>query len=165
MQRRRLRGPDAVRLRVHVVRRARRHRGGGRPGRCGFRVLLPARGARVASPPSAGACRARAARSAGRPSRRTTASPTSPTSATARSRATRSATTAHLSLLEPVAATTVDGQKGIRDEAFSSDGQYLYALHADVQKVFGWSVAGDGSLEPIGSFGDLPETVAGLAVI
>ena len=70
-----------------------------------------------------------------------------------------------LSLLEPVAATTVDGQKGIRDEAFSSDGHYLYALHADVQKVFGWSVADDGSLEPIGSFGDLPETVAGLAVI
>jgi 6-phosphogluconolactonase len=70
-----------------------------------------------------------------------------------------------LSLLEPIAATTVDGQKGIRDEAFSSDGHYLYALHADVQKVFGWSVGGDGSLEPIGSFGDLPETVAGLAVI
>ena len=37
-----------------------------------------------------------------------------------------------LSLLAPVAATTVDGQKGIRDEAFSADGEYLYALHADV---------------------------------
>ena len=70
-----------------------------------------------------------------------------------------------LSLHEPVAATTVDGQKGIRDEAFSSDGHYLYALHADVQKVFGWSMADDGSLESIGAFGDLPETVAGLAVI
>jgi 6-phosphogluconolactonase (cycloisomerase 2 family) len=70
-----------------------------------------------------------------------------------------------LSLLEPIAASTVDGRKGIRDEAFSSDGQYLYALHADVQKVFGWSVGDDGSLDPIGAFGDLPETVAGLAVI
>jgi 6-phosphogluconolactonase (cycloisomerase 2 family) len=70
-----------------------------------------------------------------------------------------------ISLLDPIAATTVEGQKGIRDEAFSSDGHYLYALHADVQKVFGWSVGDDGSLEPIGAFGDLPETVAGLAVI
>jgi len=70
-----------------------------------------------------------------------------------------------LALLDAVAATTVDGRKGLRDEAFSADGQYLYALHADVQKVYGWSVADDGSLAPIGAFGDLPETVAGLAVI
>jgi 6-phosphogluconolactonase len=70
-----------------------------------------------------------------------------------------------LSLLAPVAATTVDGQKGIRDEAFSADGEYLYALHADARTIFGWSVAGDGSLDPIGAFGDLPETAAGLAVI
>jgi 6-phosphogluconolactonase (cycloisomerase 2 family) len=70
-----------------------------------------------------------------------------------------------LSLLAPVAATTVDGQKGIRDEAFSADGEYLYALHADARTIFGWSVAGDGSLDPIGAFGELPETAAGLAVI
>ena len=70
-----------------------------------------------------------------------------------------------LSLLDPVAATTVDGRKGIRDEAFSSDGEYLYALHADARRIFGWSVGDDGSLDPIGAFGDLPETVAGLAVI
>ena len=38
-----------------------------------------------------------------------------------------------LSLLAPVAATTVDGQKGIRDEAFSADGEYLYALHPDAR--------------------------------
>jgi 6-phosphogluconolactonase len=68
-----------------------------------------------------------------------------------------------IDLLHPVAATTVDGQKGIRDEAVSRDGRYLYALHADVQKVFGWEVHEDGSLTPVGAFGDLPTTVAGIA--
>jgi 6-phosphogluconolactonase len=69
----------------------------------------------------------------------------------------------HIELLHPVAATTVEGQKGIRDEAVSRDGRYLYALHADVQKLFGWEVREDGSLRPIGAFGDLPTTVAGIA--
>jgi 6-phosphogluconolactonase (cycloisomerase 2 family) len=68
-----------------------------------------------------------------------------------------------IELLDAVAATTVEGQKGIRDEAVSRDGRYLYALHADVQKVFGWEVRGDGSLRPVGAFGDLPATVAGIA--
>jgi 6-phosphogluconolactonase len=68
-----------------------------------------------------------------------------------------------LELLQPVAGTTVEGQKGIRDEAVSRDGRYLYALHADVQQLFGWQVGQDGSLTPVGAFGDLPTTVAGLA--
>lgn len=71
-----------------------------------------------------------------------------------------------LALLDPIAARTVDGQKGIRDEALTGDGRFLYALHADVQKVFGWMIGQDGALEPVGSFGaGLPETVAGLAVV
>ena len=71
-----------------------------------------------------------------------------------------------IALLDPVAARTVDGQKGIRDEALTGDGRFLYALHADVQKVFGWTVGEDGALDPVGSFGSgLPETVAGLAVV
>jgi 6-phosphogluconolactonase len=68
-----------------------------------------------------------------------------------------------LELLQPVAGTTVEGQKGIRDEAISRDGRYLFALHADVQQLFGWQVQQDGSLTPVGAFGDLPTTVAGLA--
>ena len=71
-----------------------------------------------------------------------------------------------ISLLEPVAGSTVDGQKGIRDEAISTDGRFLYALHADVQKVFGWGIGADGTLAPMGSYGaGLPETVAGLAAV
>lgn len=66
-----------------------------------------------------------------------------------------------LELRDPVAATTVDGQKGLRDEAVSRDGRYLYALHTDTQKLFGWRI--DGGLTPVGSFGDLPSTAAGLA--
>ena len=33
----------------------------------------------------------------------------------------------------------------------------------DVQKLFGWEVREDGSLRPVGVFGDLPTTVAGIA--
>jgi 6-phosphogluconolactonase len=68
-----------------------------------------------------------------------------------------------LGLLRPVAGTTVEGQKGIRDVATSRDGRYLYALHADAQQLFGWHVEQDGSLMPVGAFGGLPTTVAGLA--
>jgi 6-phosphogluconolactonase (cycloisomerase 2 family) len=68
-----------------------------------------------------------------------------------------------LELLQPVAGTTVEGQKGVRDEALSRDGRYLFALHADVQQLFGWQVHQDGSLTPVGTFGDLPTTIAGLA--
>jgi 6-phosphogluconolactonase len=68
-----------------------------------------------------------------------------------------------IELLYPIAATTVEGQRGIRDEAMSRGGRYLYALHADVQRLFAWQVQADGSLTPVGAFGDLPTTVAGLA--
>jgi 6-phosphogluconolactonase len=66
-------------------------------------------------------------------------------------------------LREAVAATTIDGRPGIRDEALSSDGRYLYALHADSGQVFGWEVESDGTLAPVGSANGLPLTAAGLA--
>jgi 6-phosphogluconolactonase (cycloisomerase 2 family) len=68
-----------------------------------------------------------------------------------------------IELREAVAATTVEGQPGIRDEALSSDGEYLYALHADSGRVFGWKVHADGKLEAVGSADGLPLTAAGLA--
>jgi 6-phosphogluconolactonase len=68
-----------------------------------------------------------------------------------------------LVLEDPVAATTIQGEKGVRDECLSSDGRYLYALDADAQRVFGWAVEDDGALSPVGSFDGLPATVAGLA--
>jgi 6-phosphogluconolactonase len=68
-----------------------------------------------------------------------------------------------IELREAVAATTVDGTPGIRDEALSSDGEYLYALHADTGRVFGWKVGAEGELAPVGSANGLPLTAAGLA--
>ncbi len=68
-----------------------------------------------------------------------------------------------IALREAVAATTVDGAPGIRDEALSSDGEYLYALHADTGRVFGWKVGVRGELSAIGSANGLPLTAAGLA--
>jgi 6-phosphogluconolactonase (cycloisomerase 2 family) len=68
-----------------------------------------------------------------------------------------------IELRDAVAATTVDGRPGIRDEALSSDGQFLYALHADTGRVFGWKVGADGALAEIGSANGLPLTAAGLA--
>jgi 6-phosphogluconolactonase (cycloisomerase 2 family) len=68
----------------------------------------------------------------------------------------------NIELREAVAATTVEGQPGIRDEALSPDG-YLYALHADTGRVFGWKVEDDGSLAAVGSANGLPLTAAGLA--
>jgi 6-phosphogluconolactonase (cycloisomerase 2 family) len=68
-----------------------------------------------------------------------------------------------IELHEAVAATTVDGEPGLRDEALSADGRFLYALHADTGNVYGWRVADDGTLAPIGSTNGLPLTAAGLA--
>jgi 6-phosphogluconolactonase len=68
-----------------------------------------------------------------------------------------------IELREAVAATTVDGRPGIRDEALSSDGQFLYALHSDTGRVFGWRVGDEGSLAAVGSANGLPPTAAGLA--
>jgi 6-phosphogluconolactonase len=68
-----------------------------------------------------------------------------------------------LQLHEPVAGSTGQGRKGLRDEAISGDGRYLYAIDADAQKLFGWAVGQGGHLTPTGEFGGVPGTVAGLA--
>ena len=68
-----------------------------------------------------------------------------------------------LALRDAVAGSTRLGEKGIRDEAISRDGRYLYAIDADAQKVFGWTVGSDGALASIGAFEGVPQTVAGLA--
>jgi 6-phosphogluconolactonase len=68
-----------------------------------------------------------------------------------------------IELLDPVAGSTPSGEKGIRDEAISRDGRYLYAIDADAQRVFGWRVGDDGRLAPVGEFEGVPATVAGLA--
>jgi len=68
-----------------------------------------------------------------------------------------------LELRDAVAASTRLGEKGIRDEALTSDGRYLYAIDTDARKLFGWTVGSDGSLASIGAFEGVPETVAGLA--
>jgi 6-phosphogluconolactonase len=68
-----------------------------------------------------------------------------------------------LQLRNPVAGSTRLGQKGIRDEAITRDGRYLYAIDADAQKLFGWTISGDGELALVGAFDGLPATVAGLA--
>ena len=61
-----------------------------------------------------------------------------------------------------MAGSTRIGEKGIRDEAITRDGRYL-SIDADAQRVFGWTVGGDGELGSIGEFEGVPETVAGLA--
>jgi 6-phosphogluconolactonase len=68
-----------------------------------------------------------------------------------------------IELAEAVAASTRLGEAGVRDEAISSNGRFLYALDADAQKVHGWNVGTDGRLAEIGAFEGVPPTVAGLA--
>jgi 6-phosphogluconolactonase len=68
-----------------------------------------------------------------------------------------------IELLEAVAASTRLGEAGVRDEAITSDGRFLYAIDADAQRVFGWTIDGEGKLEPVGEFEGVPPTVAGLA--
>ena len=68
-----------------------------------------------------------------------------------------------LTLHDPVAGSARQGQKGLRDEAISGDGRYLYAIDPDAQKLFGWAVGHGGHLTPAGQFGGVPGTVAGLA--
>jgi 6-phosphogluconolactonase (cycloisomerase 2 family) len=69
-----------------------------------------------------------------------------------------------LELREAIAGGTRDGEKGVRDETISGDGRHLYAIHADAQKLFGWTIGDDGALTALGAFGDgLPVTVAGIA--
>jgi hypothetical protein len=57
----------------------------------------------------------------------------------------------------------VIGEPGIRDEAITGDGRFLYAIDADHQRVFGWTVADDGHLDPVGAYEGVPATVAGIA--
>jgi 6-phosphogluconolactonase len=68
-----------------------------------------------------------------------------------------------IELAEAVAASTQLGVPGVRDEALSANGRFLYALDADTQKVHGWSVGAAGELTEIGAVDGLPITVAGLA--
>ena len=68
-----------------------------------------------------------------------------------------------IELLDAVAASTRLGEPGIRDEALTRDGRFLYAIDADAQRIFGWTVAGDGRLTAVGEFEGVPATVAGLA--
>jgi hypothetical protein len=68
-----------------------------------------------------------------------------------------------ITLDDPVAATAVEGQKGLRDESLTPDGRFLYAIDTDTQRIFGWAVGADGSLSPVGSWEGVPATVAGLA--
>jgi 6-phosphogluconolactonase len=68
-----------------------------------------------------------------------------------------------LVLREAVAGATRLGEKGIRDEAITADGRHLYALDADARRLFGWAIADDGALTPIGAVDGVPATVAGLA--
>ena len=70
-----------------------------------------------------------------------------------------------IELAAATAAATLEGEKGIRDEAATPDGRFLYALDADAQRVFAWRVGDDGSLAPIGSTDGLPATAAGLAAV
>jgi 6-phosphogluconolactonase (cycloisomerase 2 family) len=68
-----------------------------------------------------------------------------------------------LALDDATAAITVDGRPGLRDEGLTADGRYLYAVDTDSGTLFGWAVDEDGTLSPVGSWGGLPTTVAGLA--
>jgi 6-phosphogluconolactonase (cycloisomerase 2 family) len=68
-----------------------------------------------------------------------------------------------LSLDDATAGIAVDGMTGLRDEDLTSDGQFLYVIDADGGRIYGWSVAVGGALEPVGSWEGLPATVAGLA--
>jgi 6-phosphogluconolactonase (cycloisomerase 2 family) len=68
-----------------------------------------------------------------------------------------------LTLEDATAGVSVDGRPGLRDEALTADGHYLYAIDADSGSIYGWAIGDGGALSPIGSWGGLPATVAGLA--
>ena len=70
-----------------------------------------------------------------------------------------------IELLDPVAASTRRGEKGLRDEAITADGRYLYALDADAGVIHGWTIGADGDLTPAGTAAGLPLTAAGLAAL
>jgi len=68
-----------------------------------------------------------------------------------------------IELLQPVAASTRLGEKGIRDQTLTPDGRFLYAIDADARRLFGWIVAPDGGLSAAAEIAGVPDTVAGLA--
>jgi 6-phosphogluconolactonase len=68
-----------------------------------------------------------------------------------------------LSLEDATAGFSVEGMPGLRDEALSSDGRFLYTIDADGGRIYGWAVEAEGALELVGSWDGLPATVAGLA--
>ena len=68
-----------------------------------------------------------------------------------------------LTLQDAAAGISEDGRPGLRDEALTRDGRYLYAIDADAGAIHGWSVGEGGSLSPVGSWAGLPVTVAGMA--
>jgi 6-phosphogluconolactonase (cycloisomerase 2 family) len=70
-----------------------------------------------------------------------------------------------LTLGDPAAGLTEDGRRGLRDEALAAEGAFLYAVDADRHEIVGWAVDADGRLGPIGSWGGLPATAAGLAAV
>jgi 6-phosphogluconolactonase len=72
---------------------------------------------------------------------------------------------ATLTLRDAAAGLTEDGRTGLRDEALTAEGGFLYAVDADSHQIVGWTVEPDGRLGPIGSWGELPATAAGLAAV
>lgn len=68
-----------------------------------------------------------------------------------------------LRLDDATAGLSVDGRAGLRDESLTTDGRFLYAIDADFGSIFGWAVGEGGTLSPLGSWGGLPPTAAGLA--
>jgi 6-phosphogluconolactonase len=68
-----------------------------------------------------------------------------------------------LALEDAAAGTAVDGATGLRDEDITGDGRFLYAIDADAQRIFGWTIDESGELSPLGSWEGVPATVAGLA--
>ena len=70
-----------------------------------------------------------------------------------------------LSLDDATAAITVDGRPGLRDLAVTPEGRYLYAVDADAGAIYGWAIGTGGTLTPVGSWDELPLTIAGLSLI
>jgi 6-phosphogluconolactonase (cycloisomerase 2 family) len=68
-----------------------------------------------------------------------------------------------LSLRAAVAGSTGRAAKGLRDEALSADGRYLYAIDPDAGQLLSWAVNGEGQLSPVGGVNGMAATVAGLA--
>jgi 6-phosphogluconolactonase (cycloisomerase 2 family) len=68
-----------------------------------------------------------------------------------------------IELDDAVAGTSVAGEKGLRDEALSGDGRFLYAIDTDHGRIVGWQVGDGGRLDAVGAWEGVPATVAGLA--